>query len=133
MKRALCWLPVVAAVVTGCSREAAVPVKSSAPPPAAGPVKVTAVQRHAEAGHILLEITFSAENPGAAVVEIASPAVRLLAADGREIPHFFAPGRFHPALAAKAATQSQADFWAEESQAGGALNLEVLGTRVPVK
>jgi len=85
-----------------------------------------------EGTHQRLRVEFTARHDAAEPLEVASPAVRLLDATGAEMPPFFAPGAFPPALAPGAPAASWMEFWLTDSQARAPLSLEVAGQRVPV-
>lgn len=96
-------------------------------------LKITQVRVLPDGSHRRLRLEFTARHEASAPIEVRSPGVRLLDAAGAEVPVFFAPGDFPPALAPGATSASWIEFWLTEPQAAGPLTLEVAGrrTRVP--
>lgn len=96
-------------------------------------LRVTHTRITPHAAHRQLRIEFTATNTGPEPFETRAPGVRLIDAAGNELPHFFAPGAFPPALAPGAAGASWGEFWLTAAQVAGPLTLEVGGRRTEVR
>ena len=82
--------------------------------------------------HRRLRVEFTARHDQSAPLAVAPPTVRLLDPAHREIPVFFAPGDFPPALPPGPAAASWIEFWLTEAQASEPLTFEVGGNRISV-
>ncbi|MFZ4763758.1 MAG: hypothetical protein ACOYMN_02295 [Roseimicrobium sp.] len=64
---------------------------------------------------------------------LQAPTVRLLTAQGREVPSFFLPFDPVPEVPPKSRQDVQLRYWLEKTDLEGALTLEVAGKAMPVK
>lgn len=95
-------------------------------------LQLTRAQVTPHASHCQLRVEFTASNTGPTAFEVRPPGVRLLDASGGDLPLFFAPGAFPPALAPGQTGASWCEFWLTAAQAVGPLTLEVGGRRTKV-
>ncbi|MFN0128315.1 MAG: hypothetical protein ACKV19_16705 [Verrucomicrobiales bacterium] len=93
-------------------------------------LQVTRTQWTPDGTHRRLRVEFTAENRTTEALDVAPPSVRLLDAAGAEVPLFFVPGAFPPALAPGTRSASWIEFWLTEHQARDSMTLVVEGRRV---
>lgn len=95
-------------------------------------LRISRAEMVADGSHRRLLIDFSARHEAADSLEVRSPTVRLLDAADSEVPSFFVPGAFPPALPPGPVAASWMEFWLTEAQAAGPLTLDLAGHRIRV-
>jgi hypothetical protein len=96
-------------------------------------IEITKVQVTQDGTHRRLRVELVAVNPGSTPLEMRPPAVRLLDASGAQVPEFFQPGVFPPALPPATKAASWLEYWLTENQLAAPLRLEIDGQQVAVK
>jgi hypothetical protein len=84
-------------------------------------------------GNARLDIELRCANPSPRPLLLTSPDVRLLDAEGGEIPFFILPASPVPQIPARASGDARLRFWLEKKHLTGPLNLEIRGVRAAVK
>lgn len=95
-------------------------------------LEITRTQWTPDGTHRRLRVEFTAENRAAEALDVSPPTVRLLDASGAEIPVFFVPGAFPPALAPGTRSASWIEFWLTDPQARSSMTFIVHGRRVSI-
>jgi len=85
-----------------------------------------------DGAHRRLRIEFTARHGAAEPLDVRPPAARLLDASGAELPPFFAPGAFPPALPPGTTAASWMEYWLTPAQAEGPLTFQLAGAQIPV-
>jgi hypothetical protein len=84
-------------------------------------------------GNAQLDIELKVRNDGPEKLVMASPAVKLIGAKGREVPGFFLPFQPQAEVPAKTSEDVQLRYWLEKADLEGALKLEVKGKTLEIK
>lgn len=84
-------------------------------------------------GNARLDIELRYANPAPRPLLLAAPDVRLLAADGAEVPFFVLPATPVPQIPARASGDANLRFWLEKKHLAGPLTLDIRGARAAVK
>lgn len=84
-------------------------------------------------GNARLDIELRYANPSPRPLLLAAPDVRLLAADGVEVPLFVLPATPVPQIPARATGDASLRFWLEKKHLAGPLTLDIRGARAAVK
>ena len=100
---------------------------------ASGPLRLLRCVVERDYGNARLDVEVSIRNENDEKLRCLPPKVKLLTAQGREIPSFFLPFDKQPEVPGKTTQDVQLRYWAEESDLADALTLEVEGAQLPVK
>jgi len=84
-------------------------------------------------GNVRLDIDLKVRNDSSDKLVMQSPAVRLLASSGKEVPSFFLPFDALPEIPAKSSQDVQLRYWLSTDDLKGPLTLEVKGKTLEVK
>ncbi len=84
-------------------------------------------------GNARLDIELRYRNASPRPLVLQPPDVKLLTAEGKEVPPFILPVESPPQIAANTAQSVRLRFWLEQAHLNGALTLEVRGSQAEVK
>lgn len=84
-------------------------------------------------GNARLDLELRYANPAPRPLLLAAPDVRLLAADGFEVPLFVLPATPVPQIPARATSDASLRFWLEKKHLAGPLTLDIRGAQAIVK
>ena len=116
---------------TGNDTASADPAAATAPNEPALQVLRCTLER--DFGNARLDIELRYANPAPRPLLLAAPDVRLLAADGVEVPLFVLPATPVPQIPARATGDASLRFWLEKKHLAGPLTLDIRGAQAVVK
>lgn len=96
-------------------------------------LQVTRALWSTDGSHHRLRVEFIANHRSPGAIEVQPPAVRLMDAANADVPVFFSPGSFPPALPPGTPAASWIEFWLTDAQARGPLTFELGGRQVPIQ
>lgn len=109
------------------------PVQESEVSPSEPPLVIHRCTLERDYGNARLDIELRYRNASPRPLVLQPPDVRLLTAEGREVPPFILPVEKPPQIAAQTAQSVRLRYWLEAAQLGGALTLDIRGAKAEVK
>lgn len=113
--------------------DTAVADPAAAQVPAEPALRVLRCTLERDFGNARLDIELRYANPAPRPLLLAAPDVRLLTAEGGEVPLFILPATPVPQIAARATGDANLRFWLEKKHLAGPLTLDIRGARATVK
>jgi len=107
------------------------PIATDAAPEAALKIHRCTLER--DYGNARLDIELRYRNTSPRPLSLQPPDVRLLTADGKEVPPFILPVEKPPQIAAQTAQDVRLRYWLDKSHLQGPLTLEIRGEKAEVK
>lgn len=84
-------------------------------------------------GNALLDIELRYRNASPRTLVLQPPDVKLVTADGKEVPPFILAVEKPPQIAAQTAQSVRLRYWLESTHLSGALTLDIRGSKAEVK
>ncbi|HEY1081094.1 MAG TPA: hypothetical protein VGE29_02470 [Prosthecobacter sp.] len=96
-------------------------------------VKILRCTLERDYGNARLDIELRYRNASPRPLILQPPDVRLLTADGKEVPPFVLAVEKFPQIAAQTAQDVRLRYWLDKTQLQGGLTLDIRGATAPVK
>ncbi len=107
------------------------PISTASTPQSALTIHRCSLER--DYGNARLDIELRYRNASPRVLNLLPPDVRLVTAEGREVPPFILPVEKPAQIPAQTAQDVRLRYWLDKSHLQGALKLEIRGDRAEVK
>ena len=109
------------------------PIEASAAPTSEPAITIHRCSLERDYGNARLDIELRYRNASPRALILQPPDVRLLTADGKEVPIFILPVEKPPQVAAQMAQDIRLRYWLDKAQLQGSLTLDIRGQTAEVK